>query len=383
MSTPRPAILSYCATFLPREMLHVYRQVTGVSGFENHVVTRTRANAESFPYPHLTVLRKSPWRGLRRLWCRARGRAVPLGRSEVNQVLALAREVHGKVLHVYLGSEALRALELLKLFSGARIVSFHGADLSHEFSSSDYASLWSRAELFLCRSEALREDLMAKGCPADRIRLNYTGVPLPPLTQSRNLPAGSGSRPIQFLQVCRLIGKKGLDVSLRAFATLVAEGISGRLVFAGGGPEEETLRELAADFGVADLVSFPGFVSGPELEKLYRHSDVFLHPSRETESGDREGIPNSLLEAMAYGLPVISTRHSGIPEAITHDESGLLIDRSDAAALAGQARRLWDVPGLFDRLSLGARAKVESQFSSTHSIKRLEDSYDEALQLRS
>ncbi|PAW89312.1 MAG: hypothetical protein B9S33_03190 [Pedosphaera sp. Tous-C6FEB] len=377
---PQPVIFSYCATFLPREMLHVYRQVTGVRRFENWVLTRTRANAESFPYPRLLVLRKHPLRALRRVWYRAQGRAVPLGGGEVRQALRWAAERQARLLHIYLGSEALRALPLLRAFPGARIVSFHGADLSHEFTPADYARLWPQAELFLCRSESLRRDLLAKGCPADRIRLNYTGVPVPEDVPQRNAPAG---RPVRLLQVCRLIEKKGLDVTLHATRRLRDAGVPVRLVLAGAGPAEAALRALVAELGLTKEVHFAGFVTGDALRALYRESDLFLHPSRETSRGDREGIPNSVLEAMAHALPVISTRHSGIPEAITHGVDGLLLEAADPDGLVTNVRSLLATPADYTRISQAARETVIRRFSSACCLDQLERAYGEALCLRS
>lgn len=363
-------------------MLHVYRQVTGIRSFENRVITRTRANADRFPYPHLSVLRKSPWRAFRRLWHRLHRRAVPLGAGEVRQALAIAAQHRARLLHVYLGSEALRALPLLERFPGARIISFHGADLSHEFSAADYAALWPQAELFLCRSESLRRDLLAKGCPESRIRLNYTGVPLPAGVPAKPCPDWQHGTPVRLLQVCRLIQKKGLDVTLQALRQLKDAGVPVRLVLAGSGPEELRLRQLTAELGLSAEVDFPGFVSGAELEKLFQTSDLFFHPSRETDGGDREGIPNSLLEAMAFGLPVISTVHSGIPEAIKHGVNGLLIADCQADALAAEALRLLKSPVHFVELAGAARSTVENRFSIECCIGQLESAYREALALR-
>src|SRR5215204_5846766 len=144
----KPVIVSYCATFLPREMLHVYRQVCGVASFEHLVVTRTRANTDLFPFPNVTELDKSPWRAFNRLWHRALGRLVPVSASEIAQMLRVCREKCVELAHVYPGTEALRIIRFLGQFKGARIVSFHGADLSDEYDAPAYAPLWLQAELF-------------------------------------------------------------------------------------------------------------------------------------------------------------------------------------------------------------------------------------------
>jgi len=377
----RPVLLSYCATFLPREMWHVFRQVSGVRAFENWVVTRTRANPESFPYDRLIVLRKSPWRAFSRLWHRSRGRAVPLSRTETRQMLDAARQKGAALAHVYLGTEALRAVRFLEAFPGGRVVSFHGADLSDDFSAADYAGLWSRAELFLCRSESLRERLLAKGCPADRIRINRTGVPLPSNPAAVSPPGWRRGEAVRLLQVCRLIPKKGLDVTLHATRLIKDAGVPVRLVIAGEGPEEPGLRRLAVELGLGAEVNFAGFVTGAALEELFTASHLFLHPSRTTERGDLEGIPNSLLEAMAHGLPVLSTRHSGIPEAVTDGADGLLMDRCEPEPLARAALRLLEDAQLFRTIAQAARKSVEERFSTPACITSLEASYHEAVAL--
>jgi len=379
MASARPAIASYCATFLAREMLHVYRQVRGVRSFDHWVITRTRANTEAFPFSQLIELRKSPWRGLARLWQRSRGRRVPVGRFEIDQMLAFCRQRSIALVHVYLGSEALRILSFLNQFQGARVVSFHGADLSGEFSAKTYKPLWNCAELFLCRSESLREQLLAKRCPAERIRLNYTGVPLPASFEGRRLPDWRGGEPVRVLQACRFLEKKGLDVTLHALRWLKDEAVPAFLTLAGEGPEELSLRALARDLGIEDRISFAGFLGQEQLEEKYRRHHVFVHPSRTTAEGDREGIPNAVLEAMAHGLPVVSTRHSGIPEAVTNGHDGVLVERADPALLAGALRELIDDSAAYERLSRNAHDTVLKRFSLAANAAALETIYIEAL----
>ncbi len=380
-STP-PTIASYCATFLPREMLHVYRQVCGVRSFDHWIMTRRRANPAAFPFPQVVELRKTPWRVFSRLWHRVFSDFVPVGRFETTQMLQFCQHRNVSLVHVYLGSEALRILSFLERFNGARVISFHGADLSDEFSAETYAPLWNRAELFLCRSESLRERLLAKGCPTGRVRLNYTGVPVPGEFAGRRLPDWRKEEPVRLLQACRFIQKKGLDVTLRAIGLLKDKAVPVSLTLAGEGPEEPSLRALARELRIADQISFIGFLEREQLEEAYRRHHLFVHPSRTTPEGDREGIPNSLLEAMAYGLPVISTRHSGIPEAITNGQEGFLVDQPTPSSLAVAILQLIENPSLYERLSRNAHDTVLKRFSLATNATALEVLYREALSLR-
>ena len=381
MASARPTITSYCATFLPREMLHVYRQICGVRSFNHWIVTRRRVNPSAFPFPNVVELRKSPWRAFNRLWHRTFSDFVPLSRFEITQMLQFCRYRNVSLVHVYLGSEALRILSFLERFNGSRVISFHGVDLSDEFSANSYAPLWNRADLFLCRSQALREQLLAKGCPTDRVRLNYTGVPVPREFAVRRLPDWR-KEPVRLLQVCRFIQKKGLDVTLHAIRLLKDKAVPFTLTLAGEGPEEPSLRSLAHELGIADQISFTGFLQREQLEEAYRRHHLFVHPSRTTPEGDREGIPNSLLEAMAYGLPVVSTRHSGIPEAVTDGQNGFLVERPDPTSLAAAIRQLIDNPSLYERLSSNAHDTVLKRFSLAANAAAVETLYREALSLR-
>jgi len=382
MAPALPAIASYCATFLPREMLHVYRQVCGVRSFDHWVMTRRHANAAAFPFPQLVELRKSPWRVFNRLWHRVFSDFVPVGRFEIAQMLRFCQHRDVSLVHIYLGSEALRIVSFLERFSGARVISFHGADLSDEFSAETYAPLWNRAELFLCRSQSLREQLLAKGCPANRVRLNYTGVPVPSEFAGRRPPDWRKGEPLRLLQACRFIQKKGLDATLHAIRLLKDKAVPVSLTLAGEGPEEPSLRALARELGIVDQISFGGFLEREQLEEAYRRHHLFVHPSRTTPEGDREGIPNSVLEAMAYGLPVISTRHSGIPEAITDGQDGLLVEHPDPPSLATAIRQLIENPSLYERLSRNAHDTVLKRFSLAANAAALETLYREALNCR-
>lgn len=373
-----PTLISYCATFLKPEMLHVYRQVTGVDAFDNWVVTRRRENAERFPYAKLLTLKKSPLRLFRRAAYRLLGQPIPLGGSEVRQMLAIAHERNAALVHIYFGTEAARALPYLRQEKRPKVVSFHGADVSNSLSERDFQALLGCVDLFLARSQTLADQLVTRGCPPERIRLNRTSVPLPEISMPDG-PLRKGR--VRLLQACRFIPKKGLDISLKALSILVAQGMDVTLDLAGDGPERGALETMARELNLEDRINFLGFLPNQELLARLPDYSLFVHPSRVTASGDREGIPNSMLEAMAYGLPVVATGHSGIPEAISHGVEGLLVKQDDPAGLAQAISTVLEDETFYRRMSTAARTRIEQDFSSRRAIAELHAAYQDAIAL--
>src|SRR4029079_18295729 len=138
----------------------------------------------------------------------------------------------------------------------------------------------------------------------------------------------------RFVQACRLIEKKGLPTSLGAFAVFARRHPAAQFTIPGDGPLLEPMQNLSRELGIADRVTFTGFISQNELRDLYYRSHTFLHPSETGPDGNQEGVPNSMLEAMASGLPVFATEHAGIPDAIKHGVSGVLVPERDDQELA-------------------------------------------------
>lgn len=371
-------VISYCATFLKPEMLHVYRQVSGITEFENWVLTRRREHAERFPFARLVVLKKSMLRIFRREFYRLLGKPVPLGRYEIEQWLELAEAKNASLIHVYFGTEAARALPYLRREKRPKVVSFHGVDVSSALSDKDLRGLLECVDLFLVRSHTLAEALIARGCDPGRIRLSRTSVPVPPMQVVEN-PLRQGR--FRLLQACRFIPKKGLDISLKALRRLVDRGLDVTLDLAGDGPEMEELVSLTAKLALQDRVNFLGFLPNRELLERLPNYSLFLHPSRVTISGDREGIPNAMLEAMACGLPVVATGHSGIPEAVSDGQEGHLVPPDDDEALAQAVADILTDDDTYSQMSIAARNRIIREFSSERAIKQLCDAYRDAIEV--
>lgn len=374
-------VASYCADFLKADMQHIYRQVGGLRRWRARVITHRRENEALFPWPakHLRVLPRHPLRFFRRLWHRqVCGRQVPPTLGEVREFLYQVLRFEARLLHVYFGHIAVRWLPLLRACPRPVVVSFHGADVGVGVTGAGLREVFRHARLVLARSEALLDDLRAQGCPEAKLRLQRTGIPLefwrPP--DGPRLPPADGAW--RWVQACRLVEKKGLHTTLHAFREVAGRHPAARLTLVGEGPQRGALEEAVCRLGLAGRVELPGFLPPEQVLEQYHRAHLFLHPSQTTPDGNREGVPNSLLEAMATGLPVLATRHGGIPEAVSDGRSGHLVTEGDAAGLAAAATALMEDPGAWQAASREAVREVAEKFERSRQIARLEAIYDEA-----
>ncbi len=324
------------------------------------------------------MVRRSNLRWLRRIWnVQIRNvppRAYP---DEVRSIRALLTADHCKLLHIYFGNNGLFWLPLLRLRLVPTVVSFHGADVRVNVNSPAarrlFLDLFAACTLVLARSESLASSLLELGCPPAKLRIQRAGIPLDTFRyMPRRKPADGAWR---LLQACRLIAKKGLEMTIRAFAAFSKRHPNASLTIAGDGPLRGALEELATRLRLEKKIYFVGFVSQSALLELYRESHFFLHPSEQTPDGDREGIPNSLLEAMATGLPCITTRHGGIPEAVTHSKSGITVRESDPQGIEDWLECLAHDDELRDSLGVRAARMIAEKFDLTTQIEKLEEIY--------
>jgi colanic acid/amylovoran biosynthesis glycosyltransferase len=295
---------------------------------------------------------------------------------EAREIVEIYRRAGVSVVHIFSGNAALHALPVLRQLPVPALVSFHGSDVSGEFAAPGAkavrAEIFHRAGLVACRSADLAEAVAALGCPQEKLRVMRAVLPEAILDRLRSAPAGGARR---FLAAGRLVAKKGHATAIAAYAKLLRKMPDARLTIAGDGPLAAPLAAQARKLGVD--VDFVGFLSEEDLRTAFLEHDVFLQPS-EVAAGDREGIPNALLEAMSAGLPCIATRHGGIQEVIEHGTSGLLIPEGQPAELAKSMQALAESAELWNQLSQGAHARFLAEFAAEHQISRINDLYREA-----
>ena len=387
MKDTRPAIACYCPTFLAPDMQHIYRQIVGLNRFKPGVVTRRRANGDLFPLHDkwVTTVRKSRLRAWRRfLFQKLRKEPVPITMRETRELLYAYQKYESKALHIYFGNTGIELLPYLKATPWPAVVSFHGADAVVDADKPRYRDrlreVFASADLILARSESLIEKIRELGCPAEKIRLHRTCIPTDeiPFTQ-REIPADGAWH---FFQACRLIEKKGVPTTLRAFQRITKETPKAALTITGDGPMRAELESLARDLGIGDRVTFTGFQSFAQWSLEAADAHFFLHPSQTSGDGNVEGVPNAMLEAMATGMPVGATLHSGIPEAFDDNDAGILVPEKDDAALANRLLEVMKEPERYRQMSARARETVEERFDHVKQVAVLEGYYDEAIEMR-
>jgi len=184
----------------------------------------------------------------------------------------------------------------------------------------------------------------------------------PAPTVARPKRDGQNSRdPVVILTIGRAVEKKGLDDVLSALA-LLAPGLAWRLVHLGGGPLLPALKRQAASLGLAQRIDWQGPQGQPEVLAALRAADLFVHAGRVARDGDRDGLPNVLMEAASQGLAVAAADAGAVRELVSDGETGLLVPSGDPPALANAIARLIGDPMLRVRLGAAARARIERDF---------------------
>lgn len=212
----------------------------------------------------------------------------------------------------------------------------------------------------------------------DKLHLIRHGVDVARLSQH-----GHVDYPLpMILSVGRMVEKKGFPFLLQAAAILNGRGLPFELVIVGDGPMRDELERLAGGLGLRDKVVFAGYLTQEQLAHVYRRADAFCLASIVAQDGQRDGLPNVILEAMAFGVPVVASNLSAIPEAVIDGETGLLAAPGSPQELAAQLERVLGDEALRAHLTDNARRLVEDDFDLGKNVVRLGGLFAQALGLK-
>ena len=340
MGAARPTLALYTPHYLMVSMTFVHRQLLGAAAaFRPIVLAGSVDHLDLFPFDPIFCCEQgfigAKLAALARRIVRENRLLTP---AQLLYFARVLRRERASLIHAHFGPGGIEVLPLARALGIPLLVTFHGYDASSLLRDESYCRslrrLFRHAHVITV-SELMRRRLLEHGARPERTQVHYIGVPVedfafverrPP---TEKLAAGEA---VRFLQVSNFKEKKGHRYTLEAFRAVAARHPGCRLTLAGDGPLRAEMEQLAEKLGIRDRVSFPGAVSKETVIPLMRESDLFLHHSVTGADGDEEGIPTVVMEAMATGLVVVSTRHAGIPEIVEDGRTGLLVAERDVPA---------------------------------------------------
>ena len=344
------------------------------------VFCNQRINRDVFPYPRVVEQRLSQIverRVCRRISVKA---GKKLGRVVSGwQWRTFLRRYRPDVLHTQFGDEALGFLPLVNRTSLPLVVTFWGSDINMATYRSGYLAelrrLFDRASICHFVSQALRHRAVSYGCPPEKATTVYVGSPIP----ESGVVYSSRTTDVRFSCVARLVPGKGHETLLRAFKQVTARAPGAALHLFGNGPLRDRLSWVVRELDLEAHVTFHGSVCHDAVQRHMREqTDVLVLTSRTDDQGRGEGLPVSLTEGAALGLPLIGTRCGGIPEVVRNDDTGLLVDQRDEKGLCDAMLHLARTPSLRQQMGNASRRLAIDLFDLQKQLGRIAQLYGQA-----
>lgn len=377
-------IIHYCGTFSKLSETFIYDVIVELenSGIDNKVVANRTMIQTERPFSKVIKLEVSTLNRVISFIKKCLNWFKVSKYIAVEELLNCRRDALSKVLisekpdliHAHFGAQGVAILPVAKRLGIPLIVSFHGYDAfrlpNEQGWKGKLSALFAEAGMVTVVSEMMYKQLISLGCPAAKLRLIHVGKRLSDYPfNPKNSP-----RIQKFISVGRLQDKKGFRDCIQAFQLLSQKypGLSLKII--GTGSQEQELRRLLPDGD--QQISFLGALSHEDTKKHIAASDAFILCSKTGADGDKEGIPVVLMEAMAMGLPCVSTKHSGIPEVIPDECQWLLAEEGNAADIAVKIEQLINSPAseLAKLIELG-RKKIEREFNLETEVAKLKAIY--------
>lgn len=358
--------------YLPMSEIFIYEQIKNIKKYKVSLICAKTFNLDKFPLDDIKCLSD-----------------LPIHSYLINGILIklfnyspyfaeIIKKENFVLLHALFGTDGLRALPYKKKFNIPLITDFRGNDATGIPSRRPgiYRHLFEDGDLFLVRCESMKKDLIVLGCPTEKILVHYSGIAVDKF-EYRERIAHDGL--IRLLFVGRFTEKKGAEFALRSFAEARKKFKDIELTMIGDGPEINKLRELIKNMDMNTQIHLLGPQSHDEVIAEMMRSHILLVPSKTANNGDKEGIPNVLMEGMATGMPVLSTIHAGIPELVEHGISGYLVPEGDQVSLTQGLIDLIDAQDSWKYLGKNGREKVMRKFNIYMQTKKLEYIYNKLI----
>jgi glycosyltransferase involved in cell wall biosynthesis len=371
--TSLPAALIYRDFLLPYSETFIHAQASALQKHRAVLVGRNRVSGIDLEDDAVEIVDTGGWTG--------RGRALRYRLGSVPpDFVARIRAREPVILHAHFGPDALNAHALQQKLAVPMLMTFHGYDatgatgLASGFHGYRYGRrrplLAERAACILAVSDFIRDRLIALGIPDRLVRTHHIGV-----KTDRFTPTSRDSRSLTVLAVGRFVEKKGFEYLIDAMSIVQSQVPEAELVLIGDGPRRDELWQAAR----ANLRRFrmPGPLSPGQVAQWMQQARVMAVPSVTARSGDTEGLPMTVAEALASGLPVVASAHAGIPEAVLDGQTGFLAPERNSEVLADRLIAVLSEDSLWDQLSVAAREHALEEFDLGRQTEVLEEIYAE------
>jgi glycosyltransferase involved in cell wall biosynthesis len=380
MTTTAPVVLVYRSQLLGPSETFIQSQAAFMETFRPFFVGRSRVPGIELPANSLWVANQGGKLGK---FQDVRFRVFGPGSACLSRLRAL----NPRIVHGHFAPDSCEAIPLASKLRIPLVVTFHGFDatltdaaLGQTRQGRRYLrglpALRKRADLFLAVSEFIAKRAVAqRGISADRIRVHYIGV-----DAEKFRPSAVSKRQQRVLFVGRLVEKKGCEFLIKAMASVQRELPEAELIVIGDGPLRQELENNAR--GSLKKFNFMGVQSSAAVQQQMQEAALLCVPSVTASDGDSEGLPIAVYEAQASGLPVAAFASAGIPEAITHGETGFLAPERDWQQLGAYIALLLKSAELRERFSRSAREQIERKFNIRKQTAALEKIYEEVIDAR-
>ncbi|MGB8366744.1 MAG: glycosyltransferase [Candidatus Babeliales bacterium] len=304
--------------------------------------------------------------------------------QDVKKYHLLERTFYGKfpayarpfdIIYCQFGTQGIKLLRAKKRYKiNAKLVTcFRGSDISSYLKRRPraYHALFDGGgDLFLPVCKFFKQKLIKQKCDPHKIIVHHSAIDCDKFAyKKRSLKAGEQ---IRILTVGRLVEKKGIKYAIRAIAKLVKKYPHIHYTIVGDGPLKEELALLIQKRKLEDYVTLYGSATHDEIVSILNEAHLFVLPSTDASDGNQEGIPNVLKEAMACGIPVVSTFHAAIPELVENNVSGLLVLQRNSGVLAQKIEYLIMHPEKWESMGQAGRKKIEQEFEINKIVDKLE-----------
>jgi len=285
---------------------------------------------------------------------------------------------HVDVILAEFGFTGLAMAKLARKTGIPLIVHFHGVDAYSKevLATYDYKPLFQTAEKVIVVSRHMYQQLIRLGCPEGKLVLNPYG----PADIFFSVNNRYSSR--DFLAIGRFVDKKAPQYTIRAFKQAAEHHPDAHLTMVGEGPLLEDCKQLVRELHIEEKVGFAGVLQPEKIADLVSESLAFVQHSRTAPNGDSEGTPVAVLEAGAGGLPVIATRHAGIPDVVLEGYTGLLVEEGDIDGMSQAMIRMLDTPELAGQMGSAARKRIRENFTLKKHIDNINRELEQAVARR-